>query len=45
VEQKSKKNEGDLFGGTIIRLGKKHNIPTPTVERFYQKIQGNVEDK
>ena len=39
VEQKGKKNEGDLFGGTIIRLGKKHNISTATTERLYNAIK------
>jgi 2-dehydropantoate 2-reductase len=38
VEQKGKKNEGDLLGGTIIRLGKKYNIPTTTTERFYKLL-------
>ena len=38
VEQKGKKNEGDLFGGTIIRLGKKYNIPVTTTERLYNAI-------
>lgn len=34
-EQAGKKNEADLFGGTIVRLGKKHGIPTPVAERIY----------
>jgi 2-dehydropantoate 2-reductase len=38
VEQKGKKNEGDLFGGAIIGLGQKYNIPTPTTERLYNTI-------
>jgi len=31
-------NEEDLFGGTIIRLGKNINIPTPVTEMLYSKI-------
>lgn len=37
IEQKGK-NEGDLFGGTILRLGKKYNIPTTTTEYLYNDI-------
>jgi hypothetical protein len=25
------------IGGTIIRLGKKYSIPTPSTERFFMK--------
>ena len=38
IEQMSKHNEGDLFGDTIIRMGKKHSIPTPATERIYSMI-------
>jgi 2-dehydropantoate 2-reductase len=38
-EQKGKPHEADLFGGTILRLGKKHGIPTPATERIYAYIQ------
>ncbi len=31
-------NEGDLFGGTILRLGKHHAVPTPYTERVYNQI-------
>lgn len=37
--QKGKKNEGDLFGRTIIQLGKKYNIPTPVTEKLDSIIQ------
>lgn len=33
---KGGKNEGDLFGGTILRLGKKFNIPTPVTDSIYK---------
>lgn len=36
VESKGKINEGDLFGATIIRLGKKLNIPTPYTKEVYK---------
>lgn len=38
-EKAGKKNEADLFGGTILRLGKKHGISTPVTERIYSYIQ------
>lgn len=41
-EQAGKRNEADLFGGTILRLGKKHGIPTPMTERIYSYIQTDM---
>jgi len=38
VEVRGKKNEGELFGGTILRLGKDLGIPTPTSERVHKEI-------
>jgi 2-dehydropantoate 2-reductase len=38
VEQKTKHNEGDLFGATIIRMGKETGVPTPVTESVYKKI-------
>jgi 2-dehydropantoate 2-reductase len=35
--EKGRKNEGDLFGGTIIRLGKSLGIPTPVTASIYKK--------
>lgn len=35
--EKGRKNEGDLFGGTIIRLGKSLGIPTPVTSSIYKK--------
>jgi 2-dehydropantoate 2-reductase len=34
-----KKNEGDLFGGTIIRLANKYSVETPVTEKLYSKIK------
>ena len=38
VELKGKINEGDLFGGTIIRYGEKFGISTPRTKYIYQKL-------
>jgi len=35
--EKGKKNEGDLFGGAIIRMGKDMGIPTPTTISVYKE--------
>jgi 2-dehydropantoate 2-reductase len=35
--EKGRKNEGDLFGGTIIRLGKSLGIPTPITASIYKE--------
>ena len=40
IEAKAKRNEGDLFGGTIIRLGKELGVPTPVTESIYSKLTG-----
>lgn len=37
VERK-RNNEGDLFGGTIIRLGKEFGIPTPMTNLLYKNV-------
>ena len=38
IENGSKNNEGDLFGGTIIREGKALGVPTPVTESVYHRI-------
>lgn len=43
LEVAGKPNEGELFGGTIIALGKKHRIPTPTTEKVYSAILAKVQ--
>ncbi len=40
LEKPNAPNEGDLFGGTIIRLGKELNVPTPATEKVYAAITG-----
>jgi 2-dehydropantoate 2-reductase len=42
VEQKAKRNEGDLFGATIMRMGNETGIPTPVTESVYKKIQSGT---
>jgi len=39
IEAKGKRNEGDLFGGTIIRMGKEVAVPTPTTKFLYGEIE------
>ncbi len=36
--EKGKKNEGDLFGGAIIRMGKECGVPTPKTASIYKII-------
>lgn len=38
IEAKGKINEGDLFGGTIIRLGAEFGISVPNTETTYTKL-------
>jgi len=40
IHQKKGKNELELFGGTIIDLGKKLGIPTPTTKKIYRELEG-----
>jgi 2-dehydropantoate 2-reductase len=39
IEAKGKRNEGDLFGGTIIRMGKELGVPTTITESIYREIE------
>ncbi len=34
------KDEGDLFGETILRLGARYNVQTPATEQLYHQIRG-----
>jgi 2-dehydropantoate 2-reductase len=38
VETPGKSNEGDLFGGTILRLGKQLDVPTPVTGRLFATL-------
>jgi 2-dehydropantoate 2-reductase len=40
IQQKKGKSELELFGGTIIDLGKKLGIPTPTTNKIYRELEG-----
>ena len=42
VEAKGNVNEGDLYGGTIIREGNFLGIPTPVTKLIYTKIQNRL---
>ena len=37
--EKGRVTEGDLFGGTIIRLGRELGIPTPMTSSLYKDIK------
>ena len=39
IRQKKGRSELGLFGGTIIDLGKKLGIPTPTTKKIYQELK------
>jgi len=39
VESRGKMNEGDLYGGTIIRAGETLGIATPVTKIIYSQIQ------
>lgn len=38
VESKKKNNEGELFGGTILRLGIETGVETPITKKVYEEI-------
>lgn len=42
IEIKGQLNEGDIFGRTIIRIGKALGVPTPVTQSMYNEIQKNT---
>ncbi|RKX84824.1 MAG: hypothetical protein DRP57_05105, partial [Spirochaetes bacterium] len=40
MEIPGKQNEGELFGGTILRLGKELGIRTPVTASLYNGLKG-----
>jgi 2-dehydropantoate 2-reductase len=40
VAGETKADEGDLFGGTILRLGQELGLPVPVTRRLYGEIRG-----
>ncbi len=42
IHQRKGKSELELFGGTIIDLGEKLGIPTPTTKKIYRELEGMV---
>jgi len=45
LETPGKPNEGELFGETIIKLGKELGVPTPVTERVYGLIRNAMGKK
>jgi len=43
VENRKMKNEGDLFGGTIVRMGRSTGVDTPVTAKLYGDIQKKLE--
>jgi 2-dehydropantoate 2-reductase len=43
VESKGNVNEGDLYGGTIVRMGELLGIQTPITKQIYSQIQENFD--
>ncbi len=37
-EKGNTRNEGDIFGGTLIRLAKEYNVPIPTITKVYREL-------
>jgi len=37
-EKKNTRNEGDIFGGTLIRLAKEYNVSIPTISDVYEVL-------
>jgi 2-dehydropantoate 2-reductase len=44
VESKGRENEGDLYGGAIIREGESLGIPTPVTKSIYSEIQNRLNE-
>ena len=42
IEERTRHNEGDIFGGAVIRMGHAAGIPTPATASIYEQIQQNV---
>lgn len=37
-EKGNNRHEGDIFGGTLIRLAKEYNVPIPTITEVYREL-------
>jgi 2-dehydropantoate 2-reductase len=40
--EKGARNEGDMFGGTIVRLGRELGVPTPLTQRLSREIEDRL---
>lgn len=38
IEGKNKGNEGDIFGGTLVRMAEDYQIPVPCIQEIYHKL-------
>lgn len=45
IEQKGARNEGDLFGGTLIRYAEKLEIDIPEIRKTYKILQRQMSEK
>ena len=45
LEVLGKPHEGDIFGGTILRLGRETGVPTPVTAGVYQRIPVSGSDR
>ncbi len=45
IEKYGSKNELDLFGGSIVRLGKSTHVATPVTTYFYEEIKKSLSPK
>ncbi len=42
IETKGNKNEGEIFGKTIIRLGKEFGVDTPATQQIFAAIEAEI---
>jgi 2-dehydropantoate 2-reductase len=45
IESQRQLNEGDLYGGTIIREGIESGLPTPVTESVYRQIENKISSR
>lgn len=45
IESQRQLNEGDLYGGTIIREGIASGVPTPVTESVYRQIENKISSR
>ncbi len=45
LEVPGKQHEGDIFGGSILRMGKETGVPTPVTDEVYRQIPPSPADR